>query len=116
MSDEVMRLRLVGDARTVARALASGRFELVDGAPGSHVDAELVVRPPEQDRTISLTPRERDVLRELGRGASNQEIAQRLYIADNTVKNHVRSILLKLDAQSRTHAVVVAHRRGVMPL
>jgi DNA-binding NarL/FixJ family response regulator len=52
----------------------------------------------------------------LGEGSSNRDIAQRLFIADNTVKNHVRSILLKLDCRSRTEAVVTAHRMGLLDL
>ncbi|HKJ56278.1 MAG TPA: response regulator transcription factor [Nitriliruptoraceae bacterium] len=64
----------------------------------------------------ALTPRERQVLERLGRGATNRQIGQSLYIADNTVKNHVRSILLKLDCRSRTEAVVTAHRLGLLEL
>lgn len=64
----------------------------------------------------ALTARELEVLVLLGRGSSNREIAQHLFIADNTVKNHVRSILLKLDCRSRTEAVVTAHRLGLLDL
>jgi len=55
-----------------------------------------------------LTPRELDVLRELARGASNQEIADKLFISVNTVKNHVHNILEKLEVDNRREAAKVA--------
>lgn len=63
-----------------------------------------------------LTPRERDVLRIMAEGLPNKAIAQRLAISEHTVKFHVNAILGKLGAQSRTEAVVVATRRGLIPL
>ncbi|HZJ76255.1 MAG TPA: response regulator transcription factor [Oscillospiraceae bacterium] len=58
-----------------------------------------------------LTPREHDVLQELGKGLSNYEIAKNLYIAENTVKKHVSSILSKLDLTHRTQAALLANTR-----
>jgi len=66
--------------------------------------------------TGDLTPRERDVLRLLAEGLPNKGIAQRLGVTEHTVKFHVNAILGKLGAQSRTEAVVVATRRGMIPL
>lgn len=63
-----------------------------------------------------LTPREGDVLRLLAEGLPNKAIAQRLTITEHTVKFHVNAILGKLGAQSRTEAVVLATRRGLIPL
>lgn len=63
-----------------------------------------------------LTPREREVLRLLAEGLPNKAIAQRLGVTEHTVKFHVNAILGKLGAQSRTEAVVVATRRGLIPL
>lgn len=60
-----------------------------------------------------LTPRELEVLQELAAGATNQEIAQRLVISENTVKNHVRSILAKLDVSNRREAASFAQRHGL---
>ena len=62
-----------------------------------------------------LTARERSVLEQLMLGASNKKIARALNLRVGTVKTHVRSILDKLDADSRTAAVVTAQRRGLLP-
>jgi len=61
-----------------------------------------------------LTQREIEVLRMLGRGLSNKEIAARLGISDHTVKFHISSILGKLDVSSRTEAVTQGIRMGVI--
>jgi two-component system NarL family response regulator len=62
----------------------------------------------------TLTAREHEVLRLIARGASNRDIAETLYIAENTVKNHVRNILEKLHVRSRMQAVVFAVREGLI--
>jgi len=59
-----------------------------------------------------LSPRERDILREIARGASNKEIARTLDIAETTVKIHVQHILRKLNLTSRVQAAVYATTRG----
>lgn len=64
----------------------------------------------------SLTPREVEVLQMLAAGLSNKEIAARLNISDHTVKFHVASILGKLGAASRTEAVSIGIRRGLVLL
>jgi RNA polymerase sigma factor (sigma-70 family) len=56
----------------------------------------------------SLTPRQREVLRLLGTGLSNKEIARRLGLSENTVKIHVTAILRSLQVSNRTAAVVLA--------
>lgn len=63
-----------------------------------------------------LTPRESEVLQLLTEGLTNKAIAQRLNISDHTVKFHVNAILSKLNAQSRTEAVVRATRLGLILL
>jgi DNA-binding NarL/FixJ family response regulator len=62
----------------------------------------------------SLTPREMDVLRLLGQGLDNKTISARLSIALGTVKTHVKAVLEKLDASSRTQAVAAALQRGLI--
>lgn len=56
-----------------------------------------------------LTPREQEILRLIATGASNQEIAQTLYIAEKTVKNHVTNILSRLNLRDRTQAAILFH-------
>jgi DNA-binding CsgD family transcriptional regulator len=64
----------------------------------------------------SLTPREREVLAALADGASNKVIARRLGISFHTAKFHVAAVLAKLDVDSRTEAVSVAARQGLVML
>ncbi len=56
-----------------------------------------------------LTPREKDVLRLIASGANNREIAQSLFIAERTVKNHVTNILMQLNLRDRTQAAIFAN-------
>jgi two-component system nitrate/nitrite response regulator NarL len=60
-----------------------------------------------------LSPRERDILRGIARGASNKEIGQELGIAETTVKIHVQHVLRKLDVSTRVQAAVLAANAGV---
>lgn len=63
-----------------------------------------------------LSDREIEILRGVARGQSNKIIAAELAITENTVKNHIKSILSKLDADDRTHAVTIALKRGYIEL
>ena len=69
--------------------------------------------PPARAQLDGLTAREIEVLAEIGRGATNAEIAQQLYIAETTVKTHVSSLLSKLDARDRIALVLIAQRAGI---
>jgi len=64
----------------------------------------------------ALTPREVDVLRLIAAGNSNKRVADKLSIAEASVKSHVESILSKLGANDRTHAVTIALKRGIIEL
>jgi len=59
-----------------------------------------------------LSQREWDVLKELGNGKSNAEIAEALYLSLETIKSHIKALLQKLRAKDRTHAVVIAFQQG----
>jgi DNA-binding NarL/FixJ family response regulator len=63
-----------------------------------------------------LTEREIEVLRQVAAGKSNKLIAAELDISEGTVKTHMKSILPKLDASDRTHAVTIALKRGILDL
>lgn len=65
-------------------------------------------------RAAALTNRERETLRLMARGLSNQQISGRLTVSLETVKTHVGNVLAKLNANNRTHAVVVAYETGVL--
>ncbi len=67
-------------------------------------------RPPSPDPLQPLSPREREVLRLIARGLSNRQIARDLTIGEQTVKTHVRSILIKLSLQDRVQAAIFALR------
>jgi DNA-binding NarL/FixJ family response regulator len=105
-SDELVRaIRSVhsGDAVLAPRATAS-LVHYVARAP-EPVDVEELLAP--------LTAREREVLRELATGASNEVIAERLFLTGNTVKTHVASILAKLGLPDRVHVVIWVYEHGL---
>lgn len=79
---------------------------------GSYISPELARQLAGRAPGERLTPREIDVLMLLARGAPNKTIAETLGIVEGTVKLHVRSILGKLGATSRSEALVIAAQRG----
>jgi DNA-binding NarL/FixJ family response regulator len=119
-----------GDAQAAAalKAGASGyllknlvRKELTDTIRVVHAGRRSV--PPEIATDIAehvtedaLTVRETQVLRSVAAGKSNKLIAAELAIAEGTVKTHMKSILPKLNASDRTHAVTIALKRGILDL
>jgi DNA-binding NarL/FixJ family response regulator len=131
-----------GDRKNAVRVFAAGATAILDrSAAGKKISAAiaaaaagLVVLEPEHLGVIDhaspsaeplehngtgplrLTPRELDVLAAMADGASNKAIARRLNISLSTVKFHVASILAKLDADSRTEAVMKAAQSGLVML
>jgi DNA-binding NarL/FixJ family response regulator len=81
--------------------LGPGLFEKAIAAASNRA----VAPPPELEQ---LTPREREVLQLIAQGYNNREIAQALYISERTVKNHVNSILNRLNLRDRTQAAILA--------
>ncbi|HEV7978092.1 response regulator transcription factor [Amycolatopsis sp.] len=97
------------DVVTAVREVAAGR-SLLDPVTTAHVLEKM--RNPPHDELENLTERERDVLDLIGRGHSNREIAEQLFLAEKTVKNYVTSVLAKLGMQRRTQAAAWVARRG----
>jgi two-component system nitrate/nitrite response regulator NarL len=95
-------------------AVASGLLVLEPALAAQTLESteSVTSEPPAED----LTPREVEVLQLLAQGLTNKAIAQRLAISDHTVKFHVNAIMTKLNAQSRTEAVVRASRLGLILL
>lgn len=84
---------------------------------GTYVDpvlAGVLASPELSGKLPSLTQRERDVLRLLADGLSNEEIGKRLFISPETVRTHVRKAMAKLDADTRTQAVAMALRQSLI--
>ena len=98
------------ELRRAVKAAAAGQVQL---SPEAATRLMREVRAPE--RPEALTEREADVLRLLGQGQANKEIARELGIGEKTVKTHVSSILAKLGVQSRTQAVLHAMKAGLIP-
>ena len=63
-----------------------------------------------------LTPKEMEVLQYMAEGFLNKQIADKLDVTEQTIKNHITSILRKLNANARTQAVVIAIKKGLVTL
>jgi DNA-binding NarL/FixJ family response regulator len=97
------------------------RKELLDTIRSVHAGKKRI--PPEIASEIAehhaddvLTQREIEVLQQVAAGAANKIVAGQLGISEETVKAHMRSILAKLSANDRTHAVMIALKRGIIEL
>jgi DNA-binding NarL/FixJ family response regulator len=79
---------------------------------------DFVMKPSTSYKTEKqaevLTPKELEVLMELGKGFSNKEISQKMYITEYTVKKHVSQVLAKLELADRTHAALYANATGLV--
>jgi DNA-binding NarL/FixJ family response regulator len=78
----------------------------------SRIPAEIASELASHLTSDALSAREIEVLRMVGEGCSNKVVADHLKISEDTVKGHMRSILSKLNANDRTHAVMIAVKRG----
>jgi DNA-binding NarL/FixJ family response regulator len=137
----VLALTTFDDDETVAAALSAGAagFILKDARGedivraaisvaegGSWLDPQIAGRvletyrriaaPRRRDRDLlaQLTQRELDVLRQVGHGATNAEIAAALFVSEATVKSHLGNLLTKLDLRDRAAAIVFAHTHGLI--
>jgi DNA-binding NarL/FixJ family response regulator len=80
------------------------------------VPPEIATDIAEHVADDALTEREIAVLRRIAAGQANKNIARDLDISESTVKAHIRSILPKLNASDRTHAVMIALKRGILDI
>jgi DNA-binding NarL/FixJ family response regulator len=119
-----------GDAQATRafKAGASGyllksmvRKELIDTIRTVHagkkrIPPEIAVEMAEHHTDDALTVRELEVLREVAAGNANKMVAQLLNVSEETIKAHMKSILSKLGANDRTHAVTIAVKRGIIEI
>ena len=126
----IMLTTFEGDVE-IQRALAAGArgYVLKSMAPKALVEvirqvhagkkqvpSEIAAHLAEHMGEEALTPREIDVLRHLSGGNRNRDIAEQLFISEETVKVHIKHIMEKLGASDRTQAVTIAVRRGIIQL
>ena len=119
-----------GDAQ-ILRALKAGarayllkdllRKELLEAirtvqAGRKRIPPEIAAQIAEHASDTTLTPREIEVLQLIATGNPNKLVADKLSVTEDTIKMHVKSILSKLGANDRTHAVTIALKRGIMSL
>ena len=120
LSKEVTGDQLVDTVRRVARGEHPINESLVTRPKvAEHVlqqFQELSWRSQAETLISPLTPRETEILRYIGQGYLNKQIAAELGISEQTIKNHVTSILRKLNANARTEAVVVAIKQGLITI
>lgn len=109
---------LIGAIRAVhagESVLASAVTEPIISAYRASLSHKKSLSPEQEQGLALLTPREREVLLAIASGASNREIAQRLCIAETTVKTHISALLSKLHARDRVALVLITHRAGLLP-
>lgn len=126
----IMLTTFEGDVE-MQRALAAGARgyllksmppkELIEAIRQVHagkkrIPPELAAQLAEHMGEEELTPREIEVLQHLAGGNRNRDIAERLFITEETVKVHVKHLMEKLGASDRTQAVAIAVRRGIIQL
>jgi DNA-binding NarL/FixJ family response regulator len=88
-------------------------YGAVTASTANNVQKDLVTVEPNKPAD-TLSDREREVLKLIGLGATNREIAEKLMISEHTVKSHLRSILNKLNIRNRQQAAVYAERQGLV--
>ncbi len=125
-AQEAFMSKLVGRSRSTEHAVAldavEGRVQVEINSVPLKCDNEvigvlaLVATPPLAvwSRRGRLTPRQRDVLRLLARGSTTDQIAEELYIARETVRNHIRAVLRALGVHSRVEAIAAARATGLL--
>lgn len=103
---------LVAAVHTAAR----GEMPMAAAVVRRMAEDFLQQRTPTPDTAplAALSDREREVMQEVARGSTNQEIARRLFVSPATVKSHVANILFKLQLRSRTQVIILAYETGLI--
>ncbi|MDP4939006.1 MAG: response regulator transcription factor [Verrucomicrobiales bacterium] len=86
------------------------------GQGNRYLPPEISLLLAKSEHSSHLTARELEILKLIAEGRANKQIGEMLTLSENTVKNHVKSILAKLNAKDRTHAVTEALKRGLFQL
>jgi two-component system nitrate/nitrite response regulator NarL len=103
--------RVVSGDSVIGEAMTA---KLVSAFRQSSAASAAATGAGEPDALAALSPREREILAFIGRGASNKEVARELDIAESTVKIHVQHLLRKLNATSRVQLAVIANSHGLL--
>jgi len=108
----------IDEVAQAIRVVADGQSLISPSMAVTLIDEFKQMSRADRDQvpTPRLTERELEVLRKVAEGLNNREIAKQLYISENTVKNHVRNILEKLQLHSRMEAVMYAVREKLLDL
>ena len=107
----------IEEVAQAVRVVADGQSLISPSMAVKLIDEFKQMSRPEREHVpggLRLTERELEVLRLVAKGMNNREIARQLYISENTVKNHVRNILEKLQLHSRMEAVMYAVRKKLL--
>ena len=107
------------DLLSAVRSVAAGDAVVAPSATRRLLEQVVPVLPtgrkPDDSRLDVLTDREREVLVEIAKGATNAEISATLYMAEGTVKTHIGRLLAKLSARDRVQLVLIAFETGLGP-
>ena len=108
----------IEEVAQAVRVVADGQSLISPSMAVKLIDEFKQMSRPEREHVpgLRLTDRELEVLRLVAKGMNNREIARDLFISENTVKNHVRNILEKLQLHSRMEAVVYAMREKILEI
>jgi DNA-binding NarL/FixJ family response regulator len=108
----------IDEVAQAVRVVADGQSLISPSMAAKLIDEFKQLAKPEREQVpgLRLTDRELQVLRFVAKGMNNREISKQLYISENTVKNHVRNILEKLQLHSRMEAVMYAVREKLFEL
>jgi len=110
-------VRVVADGQAlIAPRVTRALIEAFVNATPAPAPADRAPSPGPDERLQVLTPRELEILALVGRGMSNQEIAEHLVLSPLTAKTHVARLFLKLGARDRAQLVVLAFETGVVPV